>query len=227
MNWPGLLDSIFDAMPTPFFFKDREGCYRMVNQTFAARIIGLPKELIIGKRLADFSRYLAVDLLHNFQRKDQELLAHGGAVNYEAEVRTAQGEVRGFTFYKAAVPGPDDGSVVGIAGAMTDNAHCNILVDSTVKEAKLEAAIETAGAVCHAINQPLQVSLTEMEYLSRALTSSRHAESANNILSCLHDIAGLTRKLQHISSYQTQEYVDGFRILNIDLSARSQNQTTS
>ena len=43
-----LLDTIVDTIPSPVFYKDKDGIYRGCNKVFAEQILGMPKEKIVG-----------------------------------------------------------------------------------------------------------------------------------------------------------------------------------
>ena len=43
------LETLIETIPSPIFFKDRQGRYLGCNDAFARQIVGLPKENIIGK----------------------------------------------------------------------------------------------------------------------------------------------------------------------------------
>ncbi|OPZ20345.1 MAG: His Kinase A (phospho-acceptor) domain protein [candidate division BRC1 bacterium ADurb.BinA364] len=84
---------------------------------------------------------------------------------------------------------------------------------------KLHAVLETAGAACHELNQPLQAiigycSLTEpsMDKDSIVFRNLKIIESQIN------RIAEITHKLQGISRYMTREYLEGRKIIDLDRS---------
>jgi signal transduction histidine kinase len=84
---------------------------------------------------------------------------------------------------------------------------------------KLQGVIEMAGAACHELNQPLQVISGYSELLLRQVaddeSSGQIAERLGEIGRQVGRMAEITGKLNNITSYETQEYVEGTRIIDI------------
>jgi phosphoserine phosphatase RsbU/P len=86
---------------------------------------------------------------------------------------------------------------------------------------KLQGVLEMAGAVCHELNQPLQVlsGWSELLLLKRG-ESSLNEQALRNIQDGVRRIGELTRKIMSVSHYRTKPYVgDGNRIVDIDRSS--------
>ena len=88
---------------------------------------------------------------------------------------------------------------------------------------KLEAVVEMAGAVCHEMNQPMQLALVE---LAELLVMDRYNKSAiekivAKIRQPLNSLRDMSRKLMHITRYETRDYVEGEKIVDIDKSSAS------
>ena len=89
---------------------------------------------------------------------------------------------------------------------------------------QLQSAIETAGAVCHEINQPLQYLMSQIELmLSKGEPHNVSREMIINMLKEVKRMGEITWRLQHITRFRTREYADGFRILDLDKSV-AQNE---
>ena len=83
---------------------------------------------------------------------------------------------------------------------------------------KLQGVLEMAGAVCHELNQPLQVlsGWSELLLLKRG-EPSMNEQALKNIQDGVHRIAELTRKIMTVSQYRTKPYIgEGGRIVDID-----------
>jgi len=81
------------------------------------------------------------------------------------------------------------------------------------------AAIETAGGICHEMNQPLQVILGNLEILKMNLKKNDpNLKLINVILSQTQKIGLITKKLTHITRYETKGYMKG-TIFDIDKSS--------
>jgi PAS domain S-box-containing protein len=83
---------------------------------------------------------------------------------------------------------------------------------------KLQAAVEMAGAVCHEMNQPMQLTLVELaEFLvMERYQRSDIEERVARIRHSLNVLRDMSRKLMHITSYETRDYVEGEKIVDID-----------
>ncbi len=85
---------------------------------------------------------------------------------------------------------------------------------------KLTGVIEMAGAVCHEINQPMQVVSGLSELLLMDVTQNNPLYK--NILKINDQIGkmgGITRKLMNITRYETKNYLKG-NIVDIDKSSK-------
>ena len=83
---------------------------------------------------------------------------------------------------------------------------------------KLRAVVEMAGAVCHEMNQPMQVTLVELaEFLVMdRYQKSEIEERVARIRRSLNSLRDMSRKLMHITKYETRDYVEGEKIVDID-----------
>lgn len=104
----------------------------------------------------------------------------------------------------------------------------NLMDISRLKEAEkerlmsqsLQVALETAGAVCHEMNQPLQ---TVMAFAGAAYEDLEDGnplrEDMEVILGSIKQLKEITGKLQHITTYETMDYTGDTRILDLNLSS--------
>jgi len=83
---------------------------------------------------------------------------------------------------------------------------------------KLQAVVEMAGAVCHEMNQPMQITLVELaEFLVMdRYQKSEIEERVARIRHSLNALRDMSRKLMHITKYETRDYVAGEKIVDID-----------
>ena len=90
-----------------------------------------------------------------------------------------------------------------------------------LQKEKLHAVIETAGAVCHELNQPMQVALMEVVEVAqnKELTDAQINTKLEKIKAQLDNMRGITLKLMRITRYETRDYVEGERIIDIDKSS--------
>lgn len=83
---------------------------------------------------------------------------------------------------------------------------------------RLQGVLETAGAVCHELNQPLQSVSGFSELLLMDMDESDPKyETLEKIQIGIGRISELTQKIMKISRYRTRDYMNGkVRILDID-----------
>lgn len=112
------LKMLFDTIPNPIFYKDKNGVYQHCNDAFSKTILGIPKEEIIGKTLYDFPELIPTKNADLYSKKDNELFSNPGTQNYTGQVRCANGEFKYFNFYKSTFE--TNGQVEGLVGIMLD-----------------------------------------------------------------------------------------------------------
>ncbi len=117
--YTNFLEILIDTSSNPVFYKDSAGVYLGCNKSFAERIVGLPREQIVGKTVVELESRLTGDMVKNYDLKDRELLQNPGQQEYESKVHCADGIVRDYHFSKSTFPGPD-GEIAGIVGIMFD-----------------------------------------------------------------------------------------------------------
>lgn len=96
------------------------------------------------------------------------------------------------------------------------------LQTESFKRQRLQGVLEMAGAVCHELNQPLQVvsGYTEM-LMTEVKEDDPIRESLEKILEGVEKMGNLTSKLMQITDYQTRGYLDGkLSIIDINKSAK-------
>jgi len=94
-----------------------------------------------------------------------------------------------------------------------------------LQKEKLQAVVEMAGAVCHEMNQPMQVALVQLAECMAMdeLESAPFKRKAENIRQQLNALRELSRKLMHITRYETRDYVKGAKIIDIDKASDTMN----
>ena len=90
-----------------------------------------------------------------------------------------------------------------------------------IQREKLQGVLEMAGAVCHELNQPLQVVSVCSERLLNAISEdSPLYNQAQKIAEKFDMIVEITRKLQSMTKYETKHYMEGTKIIDIDEASR-------
>ncbi len=113
------VETLFNTVPNPVFYKNRHGVYLGCNASFSEQILGIPPERIIGRTLYDLPEVIPKTMADVYHRQDQDLLHNPGTQFYETKVRCADGVFRDFLFYKATY-NSSSGEVAGLVGLMLD-----------------------------------------------------------------------------------------------------------
>lgn len=85
---------------------------------------------------------------------------------------------------------------------------------------KLRGVLETAGAACHDLNQPLQTIVGQLELLLLNLDKGPEQirGRVETVLREIDRMTEITRKLSRITSVESTDYVSGEKILDLDRS---------
>ena len=191
-----LLDTLINTIPNPIYFKDVHGIYRGCNKAFAKRILGISRAEIIGRRSQDLTDQIPSELADMYQLNERKMLLKGGVQSFEAEVPCASGIRREFLFSIAAVYN-DDSHCIGSVGVMLDLTEKNRAARDRFQKEKLQGVLETAGAVCHEMNQPLQTILGHTELSLSDISPDNPAYlSLTKISKQIDRMTAITHKLQ-------------------------------
>lgn len=210
-----LLDILINTIPCPIYFKDEDGIYRGCNKAFAERILGISRSEIIGHSSQDLVDQIPSELAAFYRSNERKMLLKGGLHSFEAKIPCQSGIQREFLFSIAAVKN-DDGYGCGSVGVMLDLTEKNRAARDRLQKEKLQGVLETAGAVCHEMNQPLQTILGYTELALAAITPDNPAFSYwTRISQQIDRMAEITRKLQGITRYETMEYHGSTKIIDI------------
>jgi len=84
----------------------------------------------------------------------------------------------------------------------------------------LKGVIETAGAVCHELNQPLQFVFGSLQLLMVDLSKDDPLwEQLTKVMARVEQMADITRKLSQITRYRTRKYVGDRDIIDLEKAA--------
>lgn len=217
-----ILDTLINTIPHPIYFKDQSGIFRGCNQAFAEKIIGLPRSKIIDRQGKELGPEAPGELVQELERREVKLAARQGAHTSEATVRCQDGNSRDFLISLAVIPAETEHGA-GCVGVLLDMTDRNRAAEERVKREKFQGVIETAGAVCHELNQPLQAlsGYTEMLNADQS-TPPEMKRMVATIQSQIRRLAEITGKLQRITRYKTQSYGNGATIIDIDKASQAE-----
>lgn len=81
---------------------------------------------------------------------------------------------------------------------------------------KLQGALELAGAVCHELNQPLTIISITSDLLKDFPDGKNLGGNIDIIKKEISRMGEITKKLMKITKYETRQYLNGNKILDID-----------
>jgi len=91
-----------------------------------------------------------------------------------------------------------------------------------LEEERLRGVLEMAGGICHDLNQPMQVVSGYSELLFMDMEKDNSAYPYIKMIKEQTDEMGsITKKLMRITKYETRDYIEGSRIIDIDKAARA------
>jgi PAS domain S-box-containing protein len=94
---------------------------------------------------------------------------------------------------------------------------------SALKEKeRLMGVLEMAGATTHHLAQPLQIILTSVELLQKPQSKQVTRNLHSKLMGSMRRLKATIEKIQNITRYRTEEYVQGKRIVDITRSSSSE-----
>lgn len=216
-----LMDTLLNTIPNPIYYKDAQGLYQGCNQVFAKQVLGLTRDRIIGKRPQELTDAMPADLAAVYQREEHIMFEKAGFHTFEAPVQCADGQRRDFLFSLAPVmdrEGQPDGSVA----VLSDLTEKNRAALHRIQKEKLEGVLETAGAVCHEFNQPLQAISGYTELMAMKLDGHNARPYIDKLTAQIERMRDITDKLQGVTRYETKDYAGNTKIIDINKASKPQ-----
>jgi PAS domain S-box-containing protein len=208
-------EQLLENLPEAVAITGPEGGVEQVNAEFG-RLFGFSKEEVRGRRLYEV-------ICPEGQAEEGKAFhrrAMAGEVIRAEAVRRRKG---GTCLDVALVVAPRfvEGRYAGNLILYRDISERKRAEQEKLQSALLAATVQTAGAACHELNQPLQVLLGQLEIMAQM---SHYDESIRarikDSLKQVERLAEVTGNLQRITRYETKNYLAGQSILDIDRSSR-------
>lgn len=208
---------LLEAIPIPVLIYDPEGAVLFLNQAFTDTYGYSPQEFLGGK--IDFVPAEAVEpSLHAWRRT-----MDGEKVHFTTKRRTRDGRIRLVEIHTAIIEDHEGGHLASIE-THKDITEAKLAEREKLGKEKLKAAMETTGAVCHEISQPLQIIQTTVELMQMGAAGTADRGQAEQerlqiLCDCTERLGAIVRKLNLLMDFRTKHYVDETNILDLDLSA--------
>jgi PAS domain S-box-containing protein len=193
----------------------QEGTILTANQVMAD-MVGYSIEELKGQQLSAFvapqERHHLIDDLQSDQGGHHEFtcLKKNGA-QFPIEAHTRVVPFQGKMIYQTAIRDLTDQKRVQKERA--DNE-------------RMQGVLETAGAICHEMNQPLTAIYGYLDLLAMQLPANGPLSSKiQQIMTQFKRIQSITHKLKHITQYKTKAYARGEKIIDLDQSSSDHTQS--
>jgi PAS domain S-box-containing protein len=209
-----LMDTLINTMPNPIYFKDADGIFQGCNMVYSKQILGLTRDRIIGKHPDDLTDQIPADLGGIYQREEAKMVAKSGFHSFEAKAQCADGQRRDFLFNMAPVI-DSQGEINGSVAVLADLTIKNRAARDCLQKEKLEGVLETAGAVCHEFNQPLQALSGYAELMAMKLDGHEASAYIEKLNAQIERMRNITDRLQGITRYETTGYAGNTRIIDL------------
>lgn len=207
--------TIFENTGTATVLSSEDTTVLLANSNFEI-LTGYSKEEMEGKM--SWTAFVSEEDLERMKNYHMQRRQEGEPApkSYEARCKNRSGEFRDMFLTVALIPGTKE-SVISCLD-MTDH---NRAEEEMRRSEKLQGVLEMAGAVCHELNQPLQVLMSSFDLLA---TDAHAAELDNELLGSvqtgIEQIGSLTQKIMKITEYEVKDYMGGkSKIIDIDRSS--------
>lgn len=207
--------TIFETIQDPVILLDEDNRIENVNYAWSELFEDdvVPGALYYNQNPTENRAFrLAEELLHSINSNEKETVI-------EDEIETKNGP----RFFQIKIKRMLDisdkyKSTVIILSDITDIKKAE---EEKLKKEKLQGVLEMAGAVCHEINQPLQVVMGQSQLLEMDMSKrSRYYRKVSIIANQIEKLGNMTRKLTNITRYKTKTYLNSM-IIDIDKASDS------
>lgn len=205
-----LYRAIFECTGTATIISNEAMTILMVNSEFE-KLSGYSKKEIEGKK--SWTEFVGAEDLEKLTQyhRARRIDPYSAPRNHEFLFVDRYGNHR----HIYATVGMISGTKNGVASFL-DITDLKKAEEERGKTRKLEAVIETAGAVCHEMNQPMQTILGNCELMIMDMDkNSPYYDKAFAIRTQIDRMSALMGKLMNIKDYKTRKYIER-DIIDID-----------
>ncbi len=189
----------------------QDGLLKYVNP-MAVKILGYSEKVLTSMPF--------VELLHTEDR-EKVFEAHSRVMRgeenqsiHEFRVVALDGTIRWADSHAVIIPWDGKPATLNFIIDITDRKQAE---DARHHYEKLQGVLEMAGAICHEMNQPMQIISGYSEMLLKNISENDPIHTKlDTINKQIIRMGTITRKLMNIKKYETQDYAGFCRIININ-----------
>jgi PAS domain S-box-containing protein len=201
----------FRSSPEWFVISTLEdGFYMDVNEAFL-RTTGYSRKEVIGRNSKELGIWA------DSRRRDEMirmLREHGEVRDLEVEFRMKSGEIRQMLWSAEVIDYGDEKCLIATTRDITARTRAE---KEKMHREKVQGVLETAGAACHELNQPLQFAFY---IVSEILEENPKSESARRLREQLDRMKAIMNELDAITTYSTTDYIQGTKIVDIHTASK-------
>jgi PAS domain S-box-containing protein len=202
---------LFELSPAGILLEDMDGIILDVNPAFC-HSLGYKKEELVGQNVEILVHPDAISQVES----NIKTLKKGKVLNHQEKSIRKDGSICYMDLHELKILLPDGKKgILCIAADVTEKLKAE---ENRIQRERMEGVLELAGAVCHELNQPMTVVSVNSEIITPEMEKELLKSRMNTIKREIKKMGKITRKLMHITRYETREYLNGRKILDIDKS---------
>lgn len=211
--------NLVDTSPDAILIAELSGIVRMANPRVAGMLGAESVEALLDHNFMDFLQPRERD---HFRTLWENLLDKGVLQNVFLSIGRLSGSSLSVEWNASLIL---DRGQPRIMGVFRDITEMKRIEEERVERERMRGVLETAGGICHELNQPLQIvtGYAEIMEMANGRSDTEKADIVRKIRQEVKRMAEITRKLSNITAYRTKAYTGGTRI--IDLSRSSDKGT--
>jgi PAS domain-containing protein len=208
--------SILEALPHPFYVIDARD-YSIVLANSAAGSTGASEcstcHALTHRRDTPCAEGGCLCPLEEVKKSKKSVVVEH--VHYDKRGESRHVEVHGHPVLDAA------GNVVQMIEYCLDVTERTRAEEERLQKEKLQGVLETAGAACHELNQPMQALYAYIHSAVKRLPKGDPlCETILEIKREVNRMAKITHKLKNITRYESRDYFRGTKIIDIDKASK-------
>jgi PAS domain-containing protein len=210
------LANIIEFLPYPFYVIDAHD-YKIRLANSAAGSLKAAKDspcyIVTHRRAAPCAKSGCLCPLDEVKKTRKSVVMEH--VHYGKDGKAKHVEVHGHPILDA------DGNVVQMIEYCLDITERKRAEQERLQKEKLQGVLETAGAACHELNQPIQALYAYVHSILKRLSKNdSFYEDIEAINRETKRIAEITHKLKNITRYESRHYFRNTKIIDIDKSSK-------